>query len=120
MIRVNELILREVSQFLHTRYREKSTYITITEVSVSPDLRNASIYYSVLGEEPRRKAVERFLEKINKEARAAVSKVMTLKYMPTFTFVYDQSIERGMDIVEQLDALPDVDEWDEDFSEEEK
>lgn len=107
MIRVNELIMREVSQFLHTRYREKSTYITITEVSVSPDLRNATIYYSVLGDQPRQNAVKRFLDKVTKEARAAVSKVMTLKYMPNFVFAYDQSIQRGMDILDKIDALPE-------------
>ena len=37
-IRVNELLKREVSDFLHTRYRSEAVYITVTGVDVAPPL----------------------------------------------------------------------------------
>ncbi|SVB47181.1 uncharacterized protein METZ01_LOCUS200035, partial [marine metagenome] len=46
--RVNELIKREISSYLHIRYRSESVYWTITDVSVSADLRNGTVAYSVL------------------------------------------------------------------------
>ena len=51
LLRVNELLQREISAFLHSRYSGESVAITITGVEITGDLREAKVYYSVLGEE---------------------------------------------------------------------
>ena len=48
-IRVGELVKREISRIIHERWRSESVKITLTEADVSPDLKRARIYYSVLG-----------------------------------------------------------------------
>ena len=50
-IRVNELVQRELSAILRQRYQTESAPLTITEVRVSPDLRDARVFVSVLGDE---------------------------------------------------------------------
>ena len=49
--RVNQLIRREISDYLHVRYRAESTCLTILAARISPDLRTGTVVYSVLGDE---------------------------------------------------------------------
>lgn len=108
-IRVNELVKRELSQILHTDYREQAVALTITEVDVSPDLRVAHVYYSVLGDEAAVRKAEKFFSGKAKELRQKVSKVIILKYLPQLKFFHDQSIERGNRVVELLDEIAEED-----------
>lgn len=108
-VRVNELVKREISDILHTVYKDDAVYITITDVDVAPDLRMAHIFYSVLGDAERVAAARRFLEKHKKGLRSQVGKRIVLKYLPHFKFVHDRGVERGMrviDLLEHLDDLP--------------
>jgi ribosome-binding factor A len=50
-VRINELMMQEISDIIHTKWRSETICVTITGVSVSPDLRNASINYSMVGPE---------------------------------------------------------------------
>lgn len=104
-VRVNELIKREISHLLHTAYQSESVYITITEVDVAPDLRQASVYYSVIGSTHDQHEAKRFLDSKNKEIRRHLSKTIVLKYLPHLRFVYDPSVERGTEILKMLDEL---------------
>ena len=61
VVRVNELVNREISDVLHTRFQTEAVYITITEVEVSPDLRHARVYYSVIGKEDEIQRADQFL-----------------------------------------------------------
>jgi len=104
-IRVNELVKREISDILHTVYKDESVYITITGVDVSPDLRMAHIFYSVLGDQAKQANARRFLEKNKKLLRNQVGKKIVLKYLPQFKFVHDKGMERGTHIIDLLDQL---------------
>ena len=53
-LRINELVQREISAYLHTRYQSEAVRITITSVRVSPDLHEGRVFYSVLGGKPAR------------------------------------------------------------------
>ena len=103
--RINELLRREVSEQMRRYYRAETAAITISEVDCSADLRNARIYYSVLGDEEQIEASRRLFYKIGKDIRQRVSKQVILKYFPRFTFSYDPSLERGAEINEILDQL---------------
>ena len=105
--RVNELLQRELSEQLRLRYRSQAVKITISEVETSPDLRNATIYYSVLGDETDLREARKLFRKVGKDLRQQVSQRVTLKYFPNFDYVYDPSMERGAHILELLDQLDD-------------
>jgi len=104
-IRVNELIKREVSEVLHTRYQQESVYITITEVDVSPDHRKAHVFFSVLGDDERAQDSLRWLTRHQKEIRHQVGKRIILKHLPHLQFHHDPSIERGNQILQIMEEL---------------
>lgn len=103
--RVNELVRREISQILHTQYRDEAVNITITDVDVSPDLRNARVYYSVLGDPLKSREAAKLLSKNKKEIKRLLGKTVTLKYLPYLEFILDPSIERGVDLIDYMDQV---------------
>lgn len=105
-IRVNELILRELSQILRTRFRDQTVAITLTEVSVSPDLRSGRVYYSVIGDERAKIKARSFFTKEYRNLRQLVAQSVVLKYFPKLNFVEDESIARGNRV---LDLLGEID-----------
>jgi ribosome-binding factor A len=78
-------------------------------VDCSTDLRNARIYYSVLGDAKAITDAEALFRKIGKDLRQRVSKQVILKYFPRFEYIYDPSLERGAEINAILDQLEDED-----------
>ncbi len=104
-VRVNELIKREVSDILHTRFRSESVYITITDVEVAPDLRRARVFYSVIGDEARVRESQVWLDGSREEIRRFLGRRIVLKFLPHLSFHNDPSIERGMNLINLLDEL---------------
>lgn len=104
-IRVGELIKRELSMALHGRWRAESVAITLTEVDISPDLKKATVYYSVLGGREAAAKAGKFLLSVRSQLRGIIGKNIVIKYTPELSFVYDPSVERGMRIIEILDNL---------------
>lgn len=103
--RVNELLQREISEQMRRYYRAESAPITISEVSTSVDLRNANIYYAVLGDDDAIQEAKLFFRKNGNDLRQRVSKQITMKYFPRMEFLYDPSLERGATILDLLDEL---------------
>jgi len=106
--RINKLLRREVSEQMRRYYRAETAAITISEVDCSTDLRNARVYYSVLGDNKKIEESKKLFNKIGKDIRQRVSRQIILKYFPRFTFEYDPSLERGAEINEILDQLDEV------------
>lgn len=104
-IRVGELIKRELSMALHGRWRAESVAITLTGVDISPDLKKAKVYYSVLGGREAAAKAGKFLASVRGELRGIIGKNIVIKYTPELSFVYDPSVERGMHIIELLDEI---------------
>ena len=66
--------------------------VTVTEIRVSPDLRNATAFVMPLGGG----AVERVVAALNRAEpfiRRQVAKSVKLKYMPGFNFIADKSFD---------------------------
>ena len=105
--RVSELVKREIGNCLTTRYGAETVRWTITSVEVSADLRNATVAYSVVGDELCARQAQQFFRKHAGEIRGVVSKYVVLKYSPKLQFVRDLGIERGTRGMEILDNLDD-------------
>lgn len=104
-IRINELIQREISAYLHTHYKGEAVRITITSVNVAPDLRDGRVFYSVLGGKPAEEQWGKWLTEKSGEIRRVVGKTVILKNVPKLEFRLDTSPERGTRIVQLLDDL---------------
>jgi len=104
-LRVSELIQREISAYLHTRYQGEAVRITITGVKVSPDLRDGRVFYSVVGGPELAGDCARWLQAKAPEIRHIVGRHVVLKNVPLLEFVYDTTAERGVRINQLLDEI---------------
>jgi ribosome-binding factor A len=103
VVRVNELVKREISHVLHTRHRAESVHVSILAVDVSPNLRKARVFYATHGDADKRLQAERFFARHHESIRREMGKAVTLKYLPHLEFVYD----KGADYSERLNELLD-------------
>ena len=96
--RTSKLIQREISGLLEREVNDPrlSKLISVTEVTLSPDLKHAKIFVSTLGDEMDNKV--EMLAGFNKASgflRRELASHLKLRYTPKLSFHYDDSIERG-------------------------
>lgn len=104
-IRVNELLQRELSDILRKRYQTESVAITITEVRVAPDLRDARVFISVVGSEEVGEEKLRWLKTKAADIREQISRRIVLKFLPKFEYILDHSAIRGARILNVIDEI---------------
>lgn len=112
LLRVNEVVKRELSSLIAREISFDGVLVTISDVDVTPDLKNAHVYVSILGSEGRRAAMTK-LEEQRANLQALMSKHLVLKYTPHLVFHLDDSIERGtrvIDLLQKIGPIPDEEE----------
>jgi len=75
--------------------------VTITGVKMTPDLREARVYWTVHGDAPVREATARGIDAARRWLRREVGGTLGLRVVPELRFMYDEAIDRG-DRIEQL------------------
>jgi ribosome-binding factor A len=99
MRRVNEAVREVLSARLAAGLKDPRVgFVTVTDVDVSPDLRHARVYVSVLGGATERERSLEGLRSSHGYLQAAVGSELRLKRTPTLEFLYDESIDKGMRI----------------------
>ena len=103
MRRVNEAVREVVSARLAEGVKDpRIGFVTVTSVDTTSDLRQARVYFSVLGSEEERSETLAGLESAHGLLQQAVASELRMKHTPTLQFVFDESIDRGMRITELL------------------
>jgi len=101
--RVAQLIKTEVSSILQTRVRDPEIgFVTVTHVEISPDLRHAKVFVSVLAGSVERERSMRALRRAEAFVRTELAQALELRYAPEVVFVYDASVERAARIFQLL------------------
>jgi len=111
LIRINELLRREISLVLYRlvdRNEVDMSATTVTHVIVSPDLHDARVLVSIRGHEHERRKILRLFQHLHGDIQAEVAKAVILKYTPRLTFVLDTSIEQGDRVLEILAKIPEA------------
>lgn len=104
--RVGDQIRKEVSQIIQGELKDPGIgFVTITDVELSDDLRNAKIFFSVLGDEQKKLDSSQALERAVSFIQHEIGRKMKLKYIPKIRFVYDHSLEEGARIEKALKEL---------------
>lgn len=104
MRRVNEAVREVVSEALAEGLKDPRVgFVTVTGAEVSSDLRTATVYVSVLGNEEERARTLAGLKSSHGYLQGEVGRKLRLKRTPTLAFAYDNSIERGMRITGLLE-----------------
>lgn len=116
MQRVNELIKRELGMLCERDVvSEIHGLLTVTSVDTAPDLRTATVNFSVLGSDEDRKHALDVLRKHRRRLQAELNRRVELKFTPVLTFRIDRSLEaadRVLTILDDLDLsdVPDAGE----------
>lgn len=105
ILRVNELVQRELSDILRKHYKDEAVAITITGVQISPDLHEGRVFVAVTGDEEQTAEGLRWLRKTSNAFRVELGRRIVLKHMPRFTYEVDVSTARGNRILAVLDEL---------------
>ena len=104
--RVADLILKELAEVLMRRVKDpRLAEITLTKVDVSPDLRNAKVYYSLLGDDQKKDEVAGGLESARGFVKRELGKRLHLRRIPDIVFYFDASLEHGSHIEQLLTEL---------------
>ena len=100
--RVSDLIKDEISRMLLREVRDpRIGFVTITGTSVSPDLRNARIFVSIMGDADARDGSIQALNSAAGFIRRSIFKRLRLRHSPIIEFVLDDSLDRS----ERIESL---------------
>ncbi|SMC20401.1 ribosome-binding factor A [Desulfacinum hydrothermale DSM 13146] len=104
--RVADVLQRTIAELLYRRVRDpRLTKITITGVKLSDDLRYAKVFYCMTGTVEERDQAAAALDKATPFIRREVGQRVHMKYLPTLTFLYDESFDYGEKIERLLHEL---------------
>ena len=100
---VADLIKEVLSELLEREVKDPQMgFVTLTDVEVAPDLHNARVYFSVLGDEEAAQESRAALERATGFLRRELSHRLTIRYVPELHFSLDRSIERSQRIADLL------------------
>jgi ribosome-binding factor A len=107
MERLNTQIQREISVLIQREIRDPrlDEFVSVTEVSVSPDLRYAKVFVSSMGGEEKEAQILGALSSAAGFLRSELAKIIRIRRMPELHFVWDNSIEKGDRILRLLDEV---------------
>lgn len=92
--RVGQQLQRALSEIMRRELRDpRLGMVTLTEVRMSSDLGYATVYYSVLGADP--KLAQEILDEAADQLRGPVGRALGLRHSPELRFVKDELIEGG-------------------------
>jgi ribosome-binding factor A len=111
MRRVNEAVREVLSAQLAAGLKDpRIGFVTVTGVETSPDLRNARVYFSVLGDEEAREDALAGLRHSKGFLQAMIGSELRMKRTPTLEFVYDTTSERAERLARLIEeTVPDED-----------
>lgn len=89
-------------------------FVTVTEVRMSPDLRHAKVYVSVLGDDSEEEESLDALERMSGFLRGQIGQRMSLRHVPELNFVADRTLKESARIEKLLEENPPPPEEDED------
>jgi ribosome-binding factor A len=86
-------------------------YITVTGVKVSPDLRVARVFYSMIGTPEQKRDTQEGLEAAKGFVRREVTSRVKLRVSPEIFFSFDESLDEGDKIDRLLREVKEKEGW---------
>lgn len=103
--KVSALLQREVSQILNNDFAENYGLITITDIEVTADFKEAKIFVSLLDQDSEAK----FIKEIGKKAsgyQRLLGRKLKMRYTPKLSFIidrYQEKVDRVDEILKDID-----------------
>jgi ribosome-binding factor A len=101
---VADLLREEISDLVRNELQDPrlAGLVTITDVDVSPDMRRADVYVSVLGSEEERASTMAAVQHARPFIKRELSHRLKLRYTPDIHFMSDKSMERAQEVTDIL------------------
>lgn len=106
-VRVNAEVQHELSNIIRNHIKDPriSTMTSVVAVEVSPDLKYARAYISVLGSVQEKKDTLQGLKSAEGFIRKKLAETINLRNTPQISFVMDESIEYGVNMSKLIDEV---------------
>ena len=107
--RINEQLRQEISQLLLRQIKDPRLggVISVTRVNTSGDLRSAHVLLSVMGDNATKQSALEGVQSAAAFIRRELRDRLALRYVPFLTFVLDDSLEEGENLLRIMDGLRD-------------
>jgi ribosome-binding factor A len=105
MRRVDESLRQVLSERIGELKDPRIGFVTVTGVKTTSDLKQATVYVSVLGSEKKRDRTLEGLQAAHGVLQALIGRELRLKRTPQLAFQYDPSVERGVRMTKLIDEL---------------
>ncbi len=103
--RVADQMQRELSELIRLEIKDPRVgMLTITEVEVTRDMDHAKVFFTTLGGKPEHDACLEGLQRASGFLRTQLSQRMQLRQVPKLSFVYDHSVERGVQLSQLIES----------------
>lgn len=104
--RVGEQMKKELGEIITRKIKDpRIGFVTVTDVQVTGDLQQATVFISVLGDEEQREQTLKALAKAKGFIRSEIGQRIRLRKTPEISFEFDESIDYGNRIETLLHQL---------------
>jgi len=128
--RINGEVQKVLSNLISREIKDPriNPMTSVVAVEVSPDLKTAKVYISVMGDEASKNATRLGLKSAASFMRGQLAKTLNLRNTPELTFIIDNSIEYGVNMSKLIDEVNrdidrdddnDEDDYEEDITDDE-
>lgn len=98
--RVGEQMKKELGEIISRKIKDpRIGFVTVTDVQVTGDLQQATVYISVLGDQEQRENTLNGLAKAKGFIRSEIGQRIRLRKTPEITFEFDESIDYGNKLI---------------------
>jgi ribosome-binding factor A len=102
--RISDQMKQEIADILMRKIKDpRIGFVTVTDVEVADDLRNAKVFISVYGGDKEDSL--KGLKSATPFIRSELGKRMRMRFVPEILFRFDASVEQGAHIMELLRAI---------------
>jgi len=105
MHKIEDLLQKEIANIVVTRIdnQDIKNTVTITDIKVSKDIRNAIVYFTTLKSDYKK--IEKIMNILKPTIKFYLSKNIHLKRIPDLKFIFDDTVLKGQKINKLLDSL---------------
>jgi ribosome-binding factor A len=102
--RVGDQMKQEIADILMRKIKDpRIGFVTVTDVELSDDLRNAKVFVSIYGGD--KEETFKGLKSASAFIRSELGRRMTMRCVPEILFRFDDTVERGAHIMELLHEI---------------
>jgi ribosome-binding factor A len=120
LLKAAEAVREVVSMAILAELRDPRVRdVTVLHVDVSPDMRQAKVHVSVMGDERQQNLSLRGLQSSAGFLQSKIAERIDTRYTPRLTFVLDQGVKKSIEIAKILKEVlpPDADDEDDEVTE---